>query len=51
MQHARLANIRRDAAHKLTSELTRGFHTIGIEDLNARCMMVNRHLARSTVPI
>ncbi len=45
--HARIANIRRDALHKLTSELTRRFHTLGIEDLNVRGMMANRHLARS----
>jgi putative transposase len=45
--HARIANIRNDAIHKLTSDLTRPFHTIGIEDLNVRGMMQNRHLARS----
>ncbi|MCW8827499.1 MAG: transposase [Gammaproteobacteria bacterium] len=45
--HARIANVRSDALHKLTSDLTRRFHTIGIEDLNVRGMMANRHLARS----
>lgn len=45
--HARIANIRMDALHKLTSDLTRRFHTIGIEDLNVRGMVKNRHLARS----
>lgn len=45
--HARIANIRQDALHKLTTDLTRRFHTIGIEDLNVRGMMRNRHLARS----
>jgi len=45
--HARIANIRQDALHKLTSDLTRRFHTIGIEDLNVRGMMKNRHLART----
>ncbi|MCX7691994.1 RNA-guided endonuclease InsQ/TnpB family protein [Tepidimonas taiwanensis] len=45
--HARIANIRRDALHKLTAELTRRFHTIGIEDLSVRGMVRNRHLARS----
>lgn len=45
--HARIANIRQDAMHKLTSDLTRRFHTISIEDLNVRGMMANRHLARS----
>jgi putative transposase len=45
--HARIANIRADALHKLTTDLTRRFHTIGIEDLNVRGMAKNRHLARS----
>ena len=45
--HARIAAIRLDALHKLTTDLTRRFHTIGIEDLNVRGMMANRHLARS----
>jgi len=45
--HARIADIRSDAMHKLTSDLTRRFDTVGIEDLNVRGMMANRHLARS----
>ena len=45
--HARIANIRSDALHQLTTDLTRRFHTIGIEDLNVRGMVRNRHLARS----
>ena len=45
--HARIAAIRSDALHKLTTDLTRRFHTIGIEDLNVRGMVRNRHLARS----
>jgi putative transposase len=45
--HARIANIRHDALHKLTTNLTRRFHTIGIEDLNLRGIMQNPHLARS----
>ncbi|MHB8544203.1 MAG: RNA-guided endonuclease InsQ/TnpB family protein [Leptospirales bacterium] len=45
--HARIANIRSDALHKLTSDLTCRFHTIGIESLNVRGMMKNRRLARS----
>ena len=45
--HARIANIRQDALHKLTTDLTRRFHTIGIEDLNVRGMAKNRRLARS----
>ncbi|MBP0627457.1 RNA-guided endonuclease TnpB family protein [Cupriavidus sp. AcVe19-1a] len=45
--HARIAAIRSDALHQLTTDLTRRFHTIGIEDLNVRGMLGNRHLARS----
>jgi len=45
--HARIANVRSDTLHKLTTDLTRRFHTIGIEDLHVRGMMANRHLARS----
>src|SRR5690606_36901514 len=45
--HARIAAIRTDALHQLTTNLTRRFHTIGIEDLNVRGMVQNRHLARS----
>ena len=45
--HARIANIRSDALYKLTTDLTRRFHTIGIEDLNVRGMVKNRRLARS----
>lgn len=45
--HARIANLRQDALHKLTTGLTRRLHTLGIEDLNVRGMMANRHLARS----
>lgn len=45
--HARIACIRSDALHKLTSDVTQQFHTIGIEDLNVRGMMANRHLSRS----
>ena len=45
--HARISHIRQDALHKLTTDITRRFHTIGIEDLNVRGMVKNRHLARS----
>jgi putative transposase len=45
--HARIANIRQDALHKLTSNLTRRFHTIAIEDLNVRGMLKNHRMARS----
>lgn len=45
--HARISNIRTDALHQLTTDLTSRFHTLGIEDLNVRGMVKNRHLARS----
>ena len=45
--HARIANIRRDSLHKLSTSITRRFHTIGIEDLNVKGMLGNRHLARA----
>ncbi|WP_278249259.1 RNA-guided endonuclease InsQ/TnpB family protein [Azotobacter chroococcum] len=45
--HARIANIRHDALHQLTTGLTRRFPVIGIEDLNVAGMMKNRRLARS----
>ena len=45
--YARIANIRADALHKLTSDLTRRFELIGIEDLNVKGMLSNRHLSRS----
>lgn len=45
--HARIANVRSDALHKLTTDLARRFHTIGVEDLNVTGMMRNRHLSRS----
>lgn len=44
---ARVGNIRRDALHQITTDLTRRFHTIGIEDLNVRGMVKNRHLSRA----
>ncbi|MCX7897496.1 MAG: transposase, partial [Rhodocyclaceae bacterium] len=44
--HVRIASIRQDALHKLTTRLTRRFHTICIEDLHVRGMLRNRHLAR-----
>jgi putative transposase len=45
--HVRIANIRRETLHKLTTDLTRRFHTIGVEDLHVRGMMSNRRLARA----
>ena len=44
--HAKIGNIRQDNLHQLTTDLTRRFHTIGIEDLNVKGMVRNRHLSR-----
>ena len=49
--HARIANIRVDALHKLTADLVRRFDVIGIEDLNVRGLMANRHLARAVADV
>jgi len=49
--HAKIANIRQDALHKLTSGLVQRFALIGIEDLNVKGMMQNRKLARSIADI
>jgi putative transposase len=45
--HERIANIRRDSLHRLSTSITRRFHTIAIEDLNVKGMMANARLARS----
>jgi len=45
--HARIARIRKDTTHKLTTRLTKTYAKIGIEDLNVRGMAANRCLARS----
>ena len=43
--HAKIANIRNDATHKLTSHLTKNHSEIVIEDLNVSGMMKNHKLA------
>ena len=45
--HKRIADIRTDALHKLTTKLATEFDTIAIEDLNVAGMLRNRCLARS----
>jgi putative transposase len=47
--HARVANIRKDATHKLTTMLAKTYKVIGIEDLNVKGMAANRSLARSVM--
>ncbi len=44
--HARVANLRRDGLHKLTTRLTREYGTVVVEDLNVSGMLSNRRLAR-----
>ena len=45
--HARIAHIRKETLHQLTTDLTRCLHTIGLEDLNVSGMVKNRHLSRA----
>jgi putative transposase len=45
--YAKMANIRSDETHKLTTMLTQTYGIIGIEDLNVKGMMSNHKLARS----
>jgi putative transposase len=49
--HARIANIRHDALHKLTTDLVTRFDVIGIENLNVRGMMSNGRLARAVADV
>ncbi|MFI2649237.1 IS607 family element RNA-guided endonuclease TnpB [Micromonospora fulviviridis] len=44
--HSRVANLRRDGLHKLTTRLVREHDTIVVEDLNVAGMLRNRRLAR-----
>jgi putative transposase len=45
--HARAANLRRDALHKLTTRLATEYGTVVVEQLNLAGMVRNRPLARS----
>jgi putative transposase len=47
--HERIANVRRDVAHKLTSRMVRDFRWIGVENLNVKGMVSNRRLAKSVM--
>jgi IS605 OrfB family transposase len=44
--HTRVANLRKDAIHKLTTELAATYGTVVVEDLNVAGMLKNRKLAR-----
>ena len=46
-QHRRISNRRSDFLHKLTTDLTRRFDTICLENLNVQGMMQNHHLANA----
>jgi IS605 OrfB family transposase len=43
----RVANLRRDGLHKLTTRLAREYGTVVVEDLNVAGMLTNRRLARA----
>ncbi|MDR0353136.1 MAG: transposase [Opitutaceae bacterium] len=45
--HARAANVRADWLHKLSDRLTKTFSIVGVETLNVRGMVKNRHLSKS----
>jgi len=45
--YARIGNPRREGLHQITTSIARRFHTIGIEDLNVKGMLANRHLSRA----
>ncbi len=46
-QHAHVANIRKDAAHKLTSYLSKNHALVAIEDLHVAGMLKNHKLAQA----
>jgi putative transposase len=46
-QHQKVANLRRDYLHKITSYLAKNFSEIVIEDLNVSGMLANRKLAKA----
>jgi putative transposase len=49
--HERVANLRRDQSHRLTTHLTREFGIIGVETLNVRGLQANRRLARQIADV
>jgi len=49
--HARIAHVRQDWLHKLTTRLCRENGVIAVEDLNVRGMMANEKLARHSADI
>jgi putative transposase len=49
--HARIARVRMDFMHKLTTRLCRENQTVVVEDLNVRGMLANARLARAIADI
>jgi putative transposase len=49
--HERVANLRREQAHQLTSGLVREFGVIGVETLAVKNLMGNRRLARQIADV
>ena len=49
--HRRIANIRLDWTHKLTTNLTRRYGLIALEDLAVGNLMQNRHLSRAIADV
>ena len=49
--HWRIANVRSDALHKITTHLTRAKSVVVIEDLNVSGMLKNGHLARAILDL
>lgn len=45
--HYRVANQRQDSLHKMTTYLAQTYALIGLEDLNAKGMLANHHLAQA----
>ena len=46
-EHAKVANIRKDSLHKITTYIVQKYDIICIEDLNVKGMMQNKKLARA----
>ena len=49
--HARVARVRGDFTHKLTTRLCRENQAVGIEDLNVKGMLANARLARAIADV
>ena len=49
--HARIANVRQDTLHKLTTALVRDYRQVVIEDLNVKGMLRNRRLSRAIADV